>query len=390
MSFFVTLSLLLGSGYGYIAYRLIAPLELGGAGIAVGVLGVLSMIALSFSAMVLPFRFPRHRWPRYIAWAAYVLFGFLCLVATLLVLRDLGWALAGVFADTLPPEPGDRRWLLGVLNGIVLGAAGLLSLYGLRQARRTARVVRVDVPVADLHPDLAGFTIAQISDVHVGATIRSDYVRAIVERVNKMEPDLIAVTGDLVDGTVAQLREQVAPLAELAAAHGVYFVPGNHDYYSGARSWIQHVESLGMVALINEHRVIQPAAPAQDREAAANMVVGGVTDPVAHNFVPEHRSDPHRAMQGAPAADFRLLLAHQPQSVFAAEEAGFDLQICGHTHGGQFFPATIFVHFVQPYVAGLKRHGRMWIYVNRGTGYWGPPLRLNAPSEITLLTLVPA
>jgi predicted MPP superfamily phosphohydrolase len=378
--FFLTLCLLLGGGYGYIAYRLIAPLDQGATGVALGVVAVLTMIGLSFAAMVLPFRFPRQRWPRYVAWAAYVLFGFLCLVASLLILRDLGWILAGVFENTLPPEPGDRRWLLGVLNGMVLGAAGLLSLYGLRQARRTAKVVRVDVPVANLHPDLAGLTIAQISDVHIGSTIRGDYVRPIVERVNALKPDLIAVTGDLVDGSVAQLRQEVAPLADLSARHGVFFVPGNHDYYSGARSWIQHVESLGMVALINEHRLLA--------HGKARLVVGGVTDPVAHNFVPEHKSDPQRAMRGAPRdADFRLLLAHQPRSVFAAEAAGFDLQISGHTHGGQFFPATIFVHLVQPYVAGLKRHKTMWIYVNRGTGYWGPPLRLNAPSEITLLTL---
>lgn len=373
---------MLGGGYGYIAYRLIVPLNLGVAGIALGVLSVIALIALSFSAMILPFRFPRHRWPRYVAWAAYVLFGFLVLVASLLILRDLGWLLAGRFENVLPSESGDRRWLLGVLNGIVLGAAGMLSLYGLRQARRTAKVMRVNVPIANLHPDLVGITIAQISDVHVGSTIRSDYVRPIVERVNALQPDLIAVTGDLVDGSVALLRTEVAPLADLRATYGTYYVPGNHDYYSGALSWIQHVETLGMRALINQHQVIQ--------KGAAKMIVGGVTDPVAHKFVPEHKSDPIQAMHGAPAADFRLLLAHQPQSVFAAADAGFDLQISGHTHGGQFFPATIFVHFVQPYVAGLKRHKNMWIYVNRGTGYWGPPLRLNAPSEITLLTLVSA
>ena len=379
MSFFIALCLMLGSGYGYIAYRLIAPLGLGAAGVALGVAFVAGLIGITFASLVLPFRFPRHRWPRYIAWGGYILFGFLCLVASLLVLRDLGWILAGSF---VPRERGDQRWLLGVLNGIVLGAAGTLSLYGLRQARRTARVVRVDVPVADLHPDLQGFTIAQISDIHVGSTIRQNYVRSIVERVNGLNPDLIAVTGDLVDGSVALLKTEVAPLAELKARHGTFFVPGNHDYYSGALSWIEHVRVLGMRALINEHEVVSVSQ--------AKLIVGGVTDPVAQKFVPEHKSDPHRALAGAPAADCRLLLAHQPQSVFAAHEAGFDLQISGHTHGGQFFPATIFVHFVQPYVAGLKRHKTMWIYVNRGTGYWGPPLRLNAPSEITLLTLVAA
>ena len=380
MTFFATLVLLLGGGYGYIAYRLIAPLDWGAAGLALGIFSVAFMIALSFAAMVLPFRFPARRWPRYVAWAAYLLFGFLCLVGSLLILRDLGWGLAGLFGDALPPDAGQRRWLLAVLNGIVLSAAGMLSLYGLRQARRTARIVRVDVPVAGLHPDLDGFKIAQISDVHVGSTIRGSYVRPIVERVNALDPDLIAITGDLVDGSVAQLRNEVAPLAELRAKHGVYFVPGNHDYYSGALSWIRHVqEALGITALVNEHRLIE--------RGAARLIAGGVTDPVAHNFVPEHKSDPVRALAGAPAADYRLLLAHQPASVFGAAKAGFDLQISGHTHGGQFFPATIFVHFVQPYVAGLKRHANMWIYVNRGTGYWGPPLRLNAPSEITLLTL---
>jgi predicted MPP superfamily phosphohydrolase len=261
--------------------------------------------------------------------------------------------------------------------------AGLATWIGLLNARRVAKVVRVDVPIANLPPALHGFSIAQISDIHVGPTIKHGYLDAIVNVVNTLGADLIAVTGDLVDGSVQELAAHTAPLSKLSARHGAYFVTGNHEYYSHAPSWIDEVRRLGLTVLMNEHVLLS--------HDGQTLLVAGVTDYTAHHFDESHRSDPHAAIAGAPEhVCVRLLLAHQPRSATVAAAAGFDLQLSGHTHGGQFFPWNLFVPLQQPYTAGLNRLAQLWVYTSRGTGYWGPPKRLGAPSEITYLRLVPA
>ncbi len=193
---------------------------------------------------------------------------------------------------------------------------------------------------------------------------------------------MVAITGDLVDGSVRDLSPHVSPLAELSSRHGTYFVTGNHEYYSGAHAWIIELRRLGVRVLLNEHVVLQ--------HGGAPLVVAGITDYTAHHFDPTHRSDPQRAAAGSPSDAVKLLLAHQPRSAEAAEQAGFDLQVSGHTHGGQFWPWRLAVPLQQPFVAGLHQLRRMWVYTSRGTGYWGPPKRLCAPSEITLLRLINA
>ncbi|WP_194722428.1 metallophosphoesterase [Noviherbaspirillum malthae] len=261
--------------------------------------------------------------------------------------------------------------------------AGMATLIGFFNARRVARVVQVDVPIAGLPLELDGFTIAQISDIHVGPTIKRGYLDAIVDRVNALKPDVVAVTGDLVDGSVRHLAPHTAPLARLQGKHGAYFVTGNHEYYSNAHAWIEEVRRLGLKVLMNEHVVLP--------HGGAFLLLAGVTDYTAHHFDPSHRSDPHAAIAGAPSdVGVKVLLAHQPRTSTAAADAGFDLQLSGHTHGGQFFPWNFFVPMQQPYVAGLKRLRNMWVYVSRGTGYWGPPKRFGAPSEITRVRLTRA
>jgi predicted MPP superfamily phosphohydrolase len=187
------------------------------------------------------------------------------------------------------------------------------------------------------------------------------------------------LTGDLVDGSVDQLGYDVAPLAQVQSRSGNFFVTGNHEYYSGVIEWVEEVRRLGFTVLLNEHQVIA--------RGKANLLLAGVTDYRGGNFLTSHRSDPQKALEGAPAADVKILLAHQPKNIFAAARAGYDLQISGHTHGGQFFPWNLLVGFAQPYVYGLHTHENTQIYVSRGTGYWGPPVRVGSPSEITLIAL---
>jgi predicted MPP superfamily phosphohydrolase len=266
---------------------------------------------------------------------------------------------------------------------VALFLALFVTLAGLIIARRRPGIVEIEIPVVDLPHALHGFSIAQISDVHVGPTIKRGFVEGIVRRVNELEADMIAVTGDLVDGSVQQLSAHTAPLAGLTARHGAYFVTGNHEYYSGERAWTEEIRRLGLRVLENEHVVL--------KHDGASLVLAGVTDYGAHHFDPAQRSDPAAALRGAPIdAGAKVLLAHQPSSAMAAANAGFDVQISGHTHGGQFWPWNLFVHFFQPFSSGLHRLKDLWIYVSRGTGYWGPPNRFGVPSEITWIRLVPA
>lgn len=326
-----------------------------------------------------------------LAWTGYLGAGYLSFLFTILLLRDAGLILVAIGkrlrrpAATAPAAGLDesrRRFLAYGMNGGVSVAAMLFTGYGLAEAQDVPAVKQVDIPCKNLPPQLEGFRIVQITDIHVSPTVKRPYVAGIVSKVNQLDADIVALTGDLVDGSVRRLSGDVEPLANTSSRYGNFFVTGNHEYYSGAPAWIRKVQSLGFTVLNNSHRIIT--------HRNRKILLGGVTDYKAGQFYTSHRSDPQRALRGAPPADFKILLAHQPKNIFAAAQAGFDLQISGHTHGGQFFPWNFMVHFFQPYVAGLHRHENTQIYISRGAGYWGPPLRLGAPSEITLLRLVNA
>jgi predicted MPP superfamily phosphohydrolase len=313
-------------------------------------------------------------WAALLPWLA---MGFFSWLLVLTLARDLSVA---VLALALAPEASDAWVRLSAIG--VMALTPVITAIGFFMARTVARVVKVNVPLAGLPGALEGFTIAQISDIHVGTTIKRTFVQAIVDRVNGLDADMVAITGDLVDGSVKELSYETAPLADLESRHGTFVVTGNHEYYSGAHAWIHELRRLGTRVLMNEHVVLD--------HDGASLAVAGVTDYSAHHFDPSHRSDPHAAGEGAPADVFKVLLAHQPRSAASAEKAGYHLQLSGHTHGGQFWPWNFFVRLQQPFTAGLHRLGLMWVYINRGTGYWGPPMRFGIPSEITLIRLVRA
>jgi predicted MPP superfamily phosphohydrolase len=365
----------------YMGWRLLPDMPFGASGVVV----VISLLVLS--AVVMPFgEFARRNkhspLADHLAGAGFLAMGFFSSLLIFTLLRDVvllaGFAASGWLIDT-----ASLQHVHGWSAAAVPALAVLVTFVGFVNARRRAAVRNVDVPIAGLPARLHGFSIVQISDVHVGATIKNGYVSRIVDAVNALDADMIAVTGDLVDGSVGRLSSHTAPLGRLCARHGAFFVTGNHEYYSGANAWVAELRRLGLRVLLNEHIVLE--------HGGEIVVIAGVTDYSAHHFDPAHRSDPAAAIAGAPVrAAVKVLLAHQPRSAFAAAKAGFDVQLSGHTHGGQFFPWNLVVKLLQPFAAGLHRLDDLWIYVSRGTGYWGPPKRFGAPSEITHLRLVPA
>lgn len=311
-----------------------------------------------------------------LAWVAYTWMGLLFFLVASLAVGDLLRMLAPKAVDE------ERRVFvaraLASLAGLVaIGAVGK----GMANMRAPVSLVRVPVTLPRLRGSRA-WRIAQLSDVHVGPTIGKEFIEQIVDRVNAERPDVVVITGDLVDGSVESLAEHVAPLARLAAPEGVYFITGNHEYYSGAVAWCAHLETLGV-------RVLRNGSCAIGGEEG--FTLAGVDDWTAHQFArvaPGHAHDLEGALRDAHPERPVVLLAHQPKSVREATARGVDLQLSGHTHGGQLFPFNYLVRLQQPFVAGLARvNERTQIYVSRGTGYWGPPMRLGAPAEITLLTL---
>jgi predicted MPP superfamily phosphohydrolase len=256
----------------------------------------------------------------------------------------------------------------------------VLLIVGIFQALKGPGIKRVKVPLKDLPVAFEGFRIVQVSDLHIGPTIGASYVRNVVRVVNELQADMIALTGDITDGEPAELGEVAAQLGEMKATFGRFFVTGNHEYYHNAPAWIALHKNSGTRVLINDSHILE--------KAGAQLAILGVPDVSAHHFVADHISSPEQAAVGIPSGILKILLAHQPVSYKAAHLAGVDLQLSGHTHSGQFFPWNLVIGFFHDYYRGLNRFKEMWIYVNQGTGYWGPPLRTAVTAEITLLTLV--
>jgi predicted MPP superfamily phosphohydrolase len=361
----------------YIGWRILPALSVGFFGMCTGI----ALLIVFCAVIPLAVRSHAFRNPALtdvLTWVGALSMGFFSSLLVLTLLREL--VLLG--ADLLLPAETAAAWVVPSAQW-ALAFTVLVTLIGLLVARRRPKVVDVDIPVTGLPAALHGFSIAQISDVHVGPTIKRGFVEGIVTVVNSLKADLIAVTGDLVDGPVQQLSLHTAPFAGLTARHGAYFVTGNHEYYSGERAWTAEIRRLGLRVLKNEHVVLN--------HDGASLVLAGVTDLSAHHFDVAQHSDPVAALRGSPAdAGAKILLAHQPNSAAGAAGAGFDVQISGHTHGGQFWPWNLFVGFFQPFTGGLYRLKNLWVYVSRGTGYWGPPNRFGVPSEITRIRLVPA
>ncbi|GLZ38334.1 metallophosphoesterase [Actinokineospora sp. NBRC 105648] len=344
------------------------------------VLGLL--LAFALAALTLPrvVGVPNSGW---FAWPGYLwlaVFFYLLLILAVLELPRLAlrkW-LRAPRADQGAPEVDESRRLFLSRAGAVVAGAASTSIVGAGAvtALSPPEVKRLAVPISRLDPGLRGFRIAVVSDIHLGPLLGRAHTERIVRMINETRPDLVAMVGDLADGTVAELGRAAEPLKDLVSPHGTYFVTGNHEYYSGYQEWVTELERLGLHYLHNENTKI-----------AGGITLAGVTDVTGKSM--GDAPDMDRALSGRDSALPTVMLAHQPVQVAGAASRGVDLQLSGHTHGGQLFPFHYVVRMAQPAVSGLSKVDNTWLYVTNGAGSWGPPVRVGAPPDITVVELTP-
>jgi predicted MPP superfamily phosphohydrolase len=359
---------MVASAHGYLVQRLVrdtglpAPWDtLGSSAIILG--GVLLFAYPTSDRIFGP------RVGRVFAWPTMLWLGTLFYVLIGLWASDIVLVIAGLHG----PEVARMRalWLCALSAAVVV--------FGVSAASRLAPVKRVEIRLDGWPAALDGYRILQISDIHIGPTLRRAFAQRLVARCNALSADLIAITGDLVDGSVAFLNDEVAPFAELRARDGVYFVTGNHDYYSGGERWARKVSELGIDVLRNRRVAIE--------RDGARFELAGVDDLSSSRVDGRPGHDLNAALDGWSTENPVVLLAHDPRTFDQARRRGVHLQLSGHTHGGQLWPFAWLVRLQTRYVAGLYQRDRSLLYVSRGTGYWGPPMRVFAPAEITDIRL---
>ncbi len=369
--------------HGYVAWKVIPTLGLSTSHTIIGYILVFFLSILPILPILLRYSGKETRIIDQISLFGYTSLGFFVLSFLILLFKDLfGHAInfAGYLMqseDTI--DDSKREFLKKSLTVGAIGISGLGTAYGFYSSRKGPSIISQDIFIESLPDEFENFTIAQISDLHVGPTIKIDYVDDVLTKIGHANPDLIAVTGDLVDGSVKHLSKDLQPFKDMVANHGTFFVTGNHEYYSGVDSWLDETDRLGMTNLINESRLIS--------KQGKQIAIAGITDFRAHQIKSSHRSNPKKAIKSIDQGMTKIMLAHQPNSIHSVHDAGVDLQLSGHTHGGQFWPFNYPTKLANAYLAGHYDHDGTQIYVNRGTGYWGPPLRIGIPAEISLIRL---
>ncbi len=317
-------------------------------------------------------------WPGYL-WLAFLLYAVM-VVLGLDFLRGVVAGIRRVRSTSQPEAPTSdgavvsrRQFVARAAATTAIGVSAVTVARGTHGVLRGPQVAHVRVPLAKLPPAAHGLRIAVVSDIHLGPTLGRGFAEKVVDTVNRTQPDLIAIVGDLVDGDVDDLARAAAPLARLRARHGAHFVTGNHEYISGVEQWVEHLQELGLNPLQNA-RIELPYVD-----------LAGVNDEMGARY--DQAPDYDRALADRDPARPVVLMAHQPVQVHEARRHGVDLQLSGHTHGGQLWPGPLVAGLVNPTVAGLEKYGDTQLFVSRGAGAWGPPTRVGADSDITVVEL---
>ena len=369
--------------HGYVAWRIIPTLGISSSQTNLAYTTVFILSLLPIIPIALRMSGNESKLIDRLSFLGYTSLGFFTLSFFIFFAKDMVLQLLTLFSHLInednPFDNSKRDFIKKSINISLITLSGSATVYGFYSARKGPFIIKHDIYLKNLPDAFENFSIAQISDLHVGPTIKRPYLEHVLEKISRLNPDLIAVTGDLVDGSVKYLKSELQPLKDMTPSYGTFFVTGNHEYYSGVDQWLDETDRLGMKNLVNSNELIS--------KAGAQIAIAGITDLRAHQINPAHRSDPELALRSVPDDITKIVLAHQPNSIHSVHETGADLQLSGHTHGGQFWPFTYPVKMTNRYIAGLHDHQGTQIYVNRGTGYWGPPLRIGVPAEITLIRL---
>lgn len=381
MIFFGIFAAVIALSHFYLFARICYFLQLTGgkrlsAALLLGTLAVLTFIFLPVSRIL-----PRGA-ETALAWVVFPWTGLGLLLVVAMLAMDACWLLLKLVPSAPMHDPERRQVLQRAVGFAALGGGGWLAVFSTWNCLRHVAVKPLTVVLNRLPKSLDGLKIVQITDLHIGPITDGGWLRPIVDRVNALKPDIIVVTGDLVDGSIEKLGHLVAPLAELTAPLGVYFITGNHEYYHGVEPWCAHIAGLGLHVLRNERVSIVAGAHRDSFDLA------GVDDWSSRRF-PGQGHNLAKALSGRDPDKALVLLAHQPAAIDEAAAHGVDLQLSGHTHGGQIWPFNYAVHLQQPYLEGFHRHRdtATHIYVSSGTGFWGPPMRFGTSAEITDITL---
>jgi predicted MPP superfamily phosphohydrolase len=356
---------------------------------------MLGLTVLVFVTLIVG-RFVGPEVSRWFSWPGYVWFGLMVYLLVFLALLELPrlalrrWArgaplvasattdVADVADVPAAPPVASRRVFISRVAAVTAGvaSAGMVGT-GMVSALGPPELTRVRIPLRRLDPSLAGFRIAVVADIHLGPLRGRGHTERIVRMINETSPDLVAVVGDLVDGTVPELGSAAEPLRDLVSREGTFFVTGNHEYFSGYQPWLTELERLGVHPLRNERTSIT--------RGGAAFELAGVNDVIGESYADGPDFD--RALSGRDPSRPVVLLAHQPIQVDDAVAHDVDVQLSGHTHGGQLYPFHYIVRLAQPSVSGLSKVDDTWLYVTRGAGFWGPPVRIGAAPEITIVEL---
>ena len=381
--FFIVLAVLAGA-HSYLWVRLVRQTQLRPPYRA-WALAACIVLACSVPVSLMAPRLLPRSWAALAAWPGYIWLGLMLVLLVAVAATDLfrlTFFLGRIVSARPQLDPAARLLLARVLAATALVATALVGTYAIFQGLRAPVVKEIQVAIPGLAPALTGTTIVQLTDLHIGTTKSRSFVEDVVSRTNALAPDIIVITGDLVEGRFGSVREDTLPLAGLRARLGVFMVTGNHEYYAGLREWLPELRRLGIRVLRNEHVVL-------DAEKGGGWELAGIDDWNGGSIEPGGGADLARALAGHEPDRPVILLSHQPRAVFTAAQAGVGLVLSGHTHGGQIWPFTFLVRLQQPFLQGLHRVDRTQVYVNPGTGSWGPPMRLGTCPEITRITLVP-